>query len=154
MTTPAKSTSVSASASPTQSQPPFLGRGWSFPPTFSEGGGDVEMVSGQDDVQESLQIILGTLPGERVMQDSFGCALQKLLFEELDQRLLSKIERLISDALLEHEPRIELQGVDVTEDKNEPFCVIVSIKYAVRGTNSRFNMVFPFYLMEAAHSGL
>ncbi len=136
------------------SDAPFLGRGWSFPPTFTVGGAGVETVSGEEDVHQSLRIILGTTPGERVMQDTFGCDLTSLMFEEIDQRLLNKIERLVSDALLEHEPRVELDGVNVTESDTTPGCLLVSISYMIRGTNSRFNMVYPFYIQEAAHQGL
>lgn len=133
---------------------PFLGRGWSFPPTFTVGGGEVLTVAGEEDVYQSLRIILATTPGERVMQDTFGCDLTSLMFEEIDQRLLNKIERLVSDALLEHEPRIQLDKLDVSESPTTPGCLLVSINYTIRGTNSRFNMVYPFYLKEAAQPGL
>lgn len=135
------------------SDAPFLGRGWAFPPAFSAGGAEVEMVSGEEDVHQSLRILLGTTPGERVMQHAFGCDLASLLFEELDQNLINTIERIISDALTEHEPRIELEDLDVSPSATESSCVRVRIGYSIRGTNSRFNMVFPFYLMEAAQPG-
>jgi phage baseplate assembly protein W len=71
----------------------FLGRGWAFPPSFPELGAEVEMVSDAEDIVESLQILLGTLPGERVMQEAFGCNLASVLFEELDQDLISTVSR-------------------------------------------------------------
>lgn len=135
------------------SDAPFLGRGWSFPPTFTVGGAGVETVTGEDDVHQSLRIILATTPGERVMQDTFGCDLNSQMFEEIDQSLLSRIRRLVSDALLEHEPRIQLDSLNVNEG-DTPGCLLVSVNYTIRGTNSRFNMVYPFYLQEAAHPGL
>jgi uncharacterized protein len=135
------------------SDAPFLGRGWAFPPTFSAGGADVEMVSGPQDIHQSLQILLSTVPGERVMQDAFGCDLHSLLFEELDQDLINTLEQLISDAILAHEPRIVLDTVEVTPSDSEASCVLISISYSIRGTNSRFSMVFPFYLMENAQAG-
>ena len=127
----------------------FLGRGWSFPPTFSRGGGEVEMVTNAEDIQQSLRILLGTTRGERVMQESFGCDLQSLLFEEGDQWLMSRIERTIRDAIASHEPRITLDAVKVTGQDVRAGRLDVSIRYTIRGTNSRFNMVFPFYLTEA-----
>lgn len=132
----------------------FFGRGWAFPPSFTRGGADVEMVSGAADVRESLQILLGTSPGERVMQEAFGCDLASLVFEELDQGLRSTIERLLTDAILEFEPRIEVDRIDVAGSDDQPGCVIIGVKYTVRGTNSRFNMVFPFYLTEATLPGV
>lgn len=137
-----------------RSDAPFLGQGWGFPPTFARGGADVEVVSGLDDVRQSLQIILGTAPGERVLQESFGCALGRLLFEERDQSLINRIEKIVSDALLSHEPRIHVDAIDVTESSEEQGCLLIRVDYTVRGTNSRFNLVFPFYLMEAAQPGL
>lgn len=133
---------------------PFLGRGWAFPPAFAEGGADVAMVSGPADVHESLRILLSTVPGERVMRESFGCDFQSLLFAELDQSLLNKIERLVSSAILEYEPRVDLDSLDVSPSDSEPHCVLIRVSYTLRGTNSRFNLVFPFYLMEAAQPGL
>jgi uncharacterized protein len=131
----------------------FLGRGWAFPPSFTSGGADVEMTADAEDIQQSLHILLGTSPGERVMQEAFGCDLASLMFEEVTQGLLNTIERLIKNAIIDHEPRIKLDGVDVTRSGSEPGCVIISINYTVNGTNSRFNMVFPFYLTEATLPG-
>jgi phage baseplate assembly protein W len=136
------------------SDPSFLGRGWAFPPSFSAGGADVEMASGVEDIEQSLQILLGTGLGERVMQDTFGCDLGSLKFEELDQRLINTLERLITGAVLDHEPRIKLDRVDVDRSAPGPSAIFITVRYTVSATNSRYNMVFPFYLMEAAPSGV
>ena len=128
----------------------FLGRGWAFPPTFTRGGREVEMVSNAEDIQQSLRILLGTTQGERVMQESFGCDLTGLLFEEGDRWLFSRIERTIREAIVEHEPRITLDEVSVSGQDIRAGSLVVSVRYTIRGTNSRFNMVFPFYLTEAS----
>ena len=133
--------------------PSFLGTGWAFPPSFSVGGKEVETVSGVEDIHQSLEILLGTEPGERVMQELFGCNLQSVLFEEVDQRLVNRVIGLVSDAILEHEPRIALDRVDVVPNEPDAGWLQIAIQYTVRGTNSRFNMVYPFYLEEAAVSG-
>jgi phage baseplate assembly protein W len=130
----------------------FLGRGWAFPPSFSAGGGGVEMVADEEDIQESLRILLATRPGERVMQEGFGCDLESVLFEELDQGLVNSLTRLVEDAIIYHEPRIDLDRIDV-ERAGEPGLLRISIHYTVRGTNSRYNMVYPFYLDEATFPG-
>lgn len=136
------------------SDAPFLGRGWGFPPTFARGGADVEVVSGVEDVQESLQILLGTTPGERVLQETFGCQLSGLLFEERDQSLINRIRSTVSIALLLHEPRILVNSVEVKESSEEEGCILICVDYTLQSTNTRFNMVFPFYLNEAAQPGL
>lgn len=128
----------------------FLGTGWSFPPSFAPGGADVEMVSGPDDIHQSLEILFSTQLGERVMQDEFGCDLNRFLFEEIDRSLINGLTGMISDAILYHEPRISLDRLEIEESANEPGLLLISIDYTVRSTNSRFNMVYPFYLNEAS----
>lgn len=134
--------------------PSFLGTGWSFPPEFGPGGAEVATVSEVEDVHQSLAILLASRHGERPMQDSFGCNLDTLLFEEIDQALINQITTLIHDAVLRHETRIELLDVDVSPDPSEAGVLRIQLDYAVLGTNSRYNMVFPFYLNEAATPGL
>ena len=131
----------------------FLGTGWSFPPAFTKGGADVEMVSGAEDIQQSLQILLSTRLGERVMQDEFGCDLHGFLFEEVSQSLINSLTGLISDAILYHEPRINLERLDIAESETEPGLLLIQIDYTIRSTNSRFNMVYPFYINEAIATG-
>ena len=87
-------------------RPSFLGTGWAFPPTFIAGGGEVELVAGTADIHQSLQILLSTRLGERLMQESFGCDLTNILFEEIDQSMVNILTNLISDAILYHESRI------------------------------------------------
>jgi phage baseplate assembly protein W len=131
----------------------FLGTGWHFPPAFSAGGAEVEMVSGVADIHQSLQILLSTRLGERVMQEGFGCDLNHVLFEEIDQGLVNTLTRMISDAILYHEARITLDRLDVSESVDQPGLLSISIEYTVRSTNSRFNMVYPFYINEATPPG-
>ncbi len=127
----------------------FLGRGWRFPPRFHAAGAEVEMVAGPEDIHQSLQILLTTQLGERIMQDKFGCALDDLLFEEIDQSLVNRITAAVTDAILYHETRIKLDGVRVDEHPTEQGLLMIHVGYTVKTTNSRFNMVFPFYLNEA-----
>jgi phage baseplate assembly protein W len=124
----------------------FLGRGWAFPPSFTPGGAEVEMVSGAEDIRQSLEVLLQTAPGERVMQETFGCDLASMQFEEIDQELAATVGRLVQSAILEHEPRVQVDGVEVSPDGAAVERVLVSVRYTVRATNSRFNMVLPFYL--------
>ncbi|NER21528.1 MAG: GPW/gp25 family protein [Symploca sp. SIO1C2] len=126
----------------------FLGTGWSFPPSFNRDTASVAMVSDETDVLQSLGIILSTRPGERVMQPNFGCELSQFLFEEISQGLITKIKGLISDSLLDYEPRIDVDEVEV-DDTEEEGLLQIQVTYRVRTTNSRFNLVYPFYINEA-----
>ena len=130
--------------------PDFLGLGWAFPPRFGLGGASVAMVTGNEDIEQSLAILLATRRGERVMQDDFGCELSDFLFGEISQGLIGQVRDLISDAILHHEPRIALQGVEVSEHRAAEGILMIAIDYTVRATNSRYNLVYPFYLREAA----
>ncbi|MFN0195038.1 MAG: GPW/gp25 family protein [Aestuariivirga sp.] len=127
----------------------FLGTGWSFPPSFTLGGRDVAIVSEVEDIEQSLAILLSTRRGERVMQDDFGCALSDFLFGEISRGLIGRVRDLIADAILHHEPRITLNEIDVSESGAESGLLLIAIDYTVRATNSRYNMVYPFYLNEA-----
>lgn len=127
----------------------FLGNGWGFPPQFSGGGQDLEMVSGEKDILQSLEIILSTQLRERTMRPNFGCGLEQYLFEEIDQGLVTSIRGAIQNAVLDHEPRVELEKVDVDDSEENAGLILISIRYLVRATNNRFNMVYPFYLNEA-----
>jgi uncharacterized protein len=132
----------------------FMGTGWNFPPSFTKGGAGVVTVSGVEDIHQSLQILLSTQLGERVMQDEFGCDLHYVLFEEIDQSLINTLTSLVSDAILYFEPRISMDNLDISESQTQQGLLLISIDYTVRSTNSRFNMVYPFYINEAANPGL
>lgn len=123
----------------------FLGTGWSFPPEFSRNTGSVAMASDREDIEQSLQILLSTRPGERIMQPDYGCNLEKLMFEPLDTSLISYVEDLVKKAILYHEPRINPESVSVAEDPDQPGMLNVAVEYTIRTTNSRYNFVYPFY---------
>jgi uncharacterized protein len=125
----------------------FLGTGWSFPPTFHQDG-TVEMVSEEEDIVQSLEIILSTRPAERIMQPDFGCELSQFMFEEISQSTITGIRGIISDALLYHEPRIDVEDINIDDSEQEGL-LLISISYTVRSTNSRFNLVYPFYINES-----
>ena len=131
----------------------FLGTGWAFPPRFDPGGVGVAMVSGHDDIAQSLAILLATRRGERVLREDFGCELGDFLFGEISQRMVGQVRDLVSDAILHHEPRIRLDEVRVSADRAGDGVLLVTIDYTVRATNSRFNFVYPFYLREASAPG-
>ena len=130
--------------------PSFLGTGWSFPPAFARGGSAVEMASGAEDIEQSLTILLGTSLGERTLQEGFGCDLSRYLFEEVSHELVNHLTSLISDAILYHEPRIELDDLAISQSDAVEGLLLISLYYTIPTTNTRYNMVYPFYLHEAA----
>ncbi len=130
----------------------FLGRGWSFPPTFDSEIGAINMVEDVQDIQESLHILLSTSLGERVMQSNYGCNLKDYQFEPVNNALLSFLEDLIQNAILYFEPRILLESIEITQP--EDFELIegklrIELEYSIPTVNSRYNYVFDYYLREA-----
>lgn len=123
----------------------FLGTGWRFPILPDETGG-LAYRSGEEDVEQSLRILLLTRLGERVMRADFGSAAPRLVFAPGSEQYLRLLETSIRDAVRDWEPRVELDDVRAETEPGEPSRVTVSIAYRIKSTNSRFNLVFPFYL--------
>lgn len=129
-------------------QKSFLGSGWSFPPRFLDNTQGIEMSKDDDDIAESLYILLSTLPGERLMNPEYGCDLHSQVFKNITNSTKVIIEDLIATAILYFEPRVRLISVDVNDRGQMQGMITVSITYEVKGVNSRRNMVYPFYLAE------
>lgn len=126
----------------------FLGRGWSFPPDFSNPLAGVDMFKDEDNVAASLKVLLSTRPGERIMQPRYGCNLDELLFENLDTRTKTLIADKVESAILYFEPRVKLEKVTLDDSSLHEGLVLIKLIYTIKSTNSRFNFVFPFYIRE------
>jgi len=131
----------------------FLGTGWTFPPAFDNISGSVEMVSDYKDIEQSLNILLSTSLGERVMQPDYGCNLTDYMFESLSSTLIGIIKQKVENAILYYEPRIIAEKVEVTTA--DSFDLIegkftISVEYSIPQTNSRFNYVYGYFLNEAS----
>ncbi|HNW50966.1 MAG TPA: GPW/gp25 family protein [Prolixibacteraceae bacterium] len=126
----------------------FLGRGWGFPPEFSKELKAVGMLEDEDDIKSSLEILLSTRLGERIMVPNYGCNLDELLFKPLDRTLKTYVIDLIKTAILYHEPRIDVIKIKIESSDEQDGLLLISIDYIIRSTNSRKNMVYPFYKEE------
>jgi uncharacterized protein len=126
----------------------FLGRGWSFPPSFSKELLTVEMTEKETDIERSLQILLTTTLGERVMQPKYGCNMEELLFEPLNRTTKTIIIDKIRTSILYFEPRIDAKKIELDMTGELEGKVLIRIEYIIRATNSRFNFVFPYYINE------
>ncbi|WP_114782609.1 GPW/gp25 family protein [Botryobacter ruber] len=126
----------------------FLGTGWSFPPAFDKKTGGVEMLRDEEDIQSSLHVLLTTRLGERVMQPTYGCNLDELVFESLTSTFKSYIRDLVKTAILFHEPRVKLNKIELDDSREVEGVILIVVDYTVRTTNTRFNYVFPYYKNE------
>ncbi|GFE50690.1 baseplate protein [Roseobacter cerasinus] len=128
--------------------PSFLGRGWAFPPDFDNGTGQAQLVQAEEDIAESLRILMETRPGERVMHPNYGCRLHDLVFEPMDGETEAEIETAIRRAILFFEPRIKITSILVDVRNALDGHLAITLTYTVIETNERHNMVFPFYITE------
>jgi phage baseplate assembly protein W len=129
----------------------FLGTGWSFPPEFKGSTKEVTMFKDESDIKSSLEILLSTKIGERIMQPKYGCNMDELLFNPLNRTLKTFVSELIKTAILYHEPRIDVEKIDITKGDDLSGELLVLIDFKVRATNSRINMVYPFYQQEGTN---
>jgi hypothetical protein len=125
----------------------FLGVGLAFPPA-PDSNGAFAMAAYEEDIRQSLQVILATNPGERVMRPEFGAGLRDFVFEPADLSLLQRIETRVREALIDFEPRVDVVEVDTSIDPVAGNTVYISITYRIRASNSLANLVYPFYLEE------
>jgi phage baseplate assembly protein W len=126
----------------------FLGIGWKFPVQV-DNAGRITMSEFEQDIRESIRIILSTSKGERVMRPDFGCGIHDYVFGAMSTTTIGLIESSVRDALIRWEPRIDLLSVRVSTAEAEAGRLLVGIDYRVRATNNEFNLVYPFYLTES-----
>lgn len=122
----------------------FVGRGWAFPLRIDSTGA-FALSSGDDDVAESIRLILGTSPGERPMRPEFGCPIHELVFDTVDASLAGRVGSLVEAALTRWEPRIDVLAVTARPDPAAPQTLRIAVDYRISATNDRRNLVFPFY---------
>jgi phage baseplate assembly protein W len=124
----------------------FLGTGWTFPPEFNGSTGEVQMLADEDDIASSLKLLFGTAPGERLFAPKYGLDMHGVLFEPMSTTMRTMLEERVKIAILFYEPRINPLQLSVESPDPNSGTLLITLDYEVRATNSRFNLVFPFYL--------
>lgn len=127
----------------------FLGKGWAFPLTFENQGRTVRMATAEDDIRQSLTILLATNLGERVMRPTFGWKRDAVMFEALSTSFAAYLKRELETAILFYESRIELNQITFDSLASQGGRLDIRLDYTIRATNTRSNLVYPFYLDEA-----
>jgi Bacteriophage baseplate protein W len=137
--------------SATADSPPFdfLGCGFAFPFAVTPDG-RLARATDVRRIDESIWMILGTRPGERLMRPDFGCAIHGLLFAQNTPALRARAVDAVRRALVAHEPRIDVLDIRADFDAAQPSLLVLRIDYRVRGTNTVNNLVYPFYINESA----
>lgn len=132
-------------------QKSFLGTGWNFPPTFSNRGRTAKMVDDEEDIHQSLTILLSTIPGERVHRPKYGCGIHKMVYEKMNSSIITLFKHTIEKAIILFETRIQVNNIDIDFSNEEDGILYININYTIRLTNTRSNMVYPFYLSEGTN---
>lgn len=128
---------------------PYLGTGWAFPPHFVKGheSGAV-LVSAEEDIHQSLRILFSTIPGERIFRFDYGCDIRKWVFSKMNVSERTLIKDIIEQAIIAGEPRITLENTEIDIKDAYEGILWIQVSYIVKSTNSRSNMVYPFYFNE------
>lgn len=133
-------------------QKAFLGVGWAYPVSVDPATGLTAIASYEDDVRQSLWIILTTARGERVMRPDFGCGIYDLAFAVIDTATLTRVESEVRTSIQKYEARVELIDVIVDPSQAADGLLSIEVEYRVRRTNQVDNLVYPFYFAEGASS--
>lgn len=123
----------------------YLGTGIKYPLQLDRKG-ELMLSSEDENIQESILIILGTAIGERLMRPVFGCRIHELVFAPNNAGTAGLARFYVEDALIRWEPRIKLERIEVEPDEKDPALLLISVNYQVRATDSQANLVYPFYL--------
>ena len=125
----------------------FLGKGWRFPVAVNLTGG-ISSSAFEENVRESIFVILGTAPGERVKRQDFGCRIHDLMFAPNNDETAARAEYYCEEAIYKYEPRIADVKVKAVPNKDEPNRLDVRITYVIAGKSDKKNLVYPFYLLK------
>ncbi len=124
----------------------IIGRGWAFPPQI-DNQGHVALTTGETEIRQAIQIILGTSPGERVMRPDFGCRIHELVFAPNNQATRAAAERYIREALGRWEPRITVTRIQASSDQHDAGILNITVNYVIKGSHDPRSLVFPFYIL-------
>jgi phage baseplate assembly protein W len=124
----------------------FIGRGWAFPLRTDATGG-IALVSREREIEEAIRLVLGTSPGERPMRPDFGCRIHDYIFGLADDTTANEVSAEVTRALEQWEPRIDVHDVVVSFDALDQTLLYIDVRYSIRRTNDRRNLVFPFYVI-------
>jgi phage baseplate assembly protein W len=126
----------------------ILGAGLAFP-LGTDHRGAIALTSGREDIEQALNVILGTAPGERPMRPEFGCEIHDFVFDTIDAATVGRIETAIRAAAARWEPRIEVTAIDFDLSRVDEGTLLITIGYQILATNQAHNLVYPFYLIPA-----
>ena len=129
----------------------FIGKGWKFPIEFDVNTASVNMLSGEENIKNSLDVLFATAMGERIMHPDYGAELGSFVFERLNKSTITYMQAVVSDAILFNEPRIVVNNIEIEVKPDNSAKIEIIVDYTISATNNRYNYVYPFYLNEATN---
>jgi Bacteriophage baseplate protein W len=126
----------------------IIGSGLAFP-IHVDARGAIALAAGEEDIEQAMTLILSTAPGERPMRPEFGCEIHDYIFDSIDANTVTRMEAAVRSALLRWEPRIDVEQVEFDLSDVHQGQIAFTVRYTVRATNSRRNLVYPFYVIPA-----
>ena len=126
----------------------FLGTGLKFPVGINKVTGRFKMSSDDEDIKESIYIILMTRKGERLLMPNFGSNINDFVFEVVNETNLTLMENSIKNSIKTYEKRIRNLNVEISQDSQDSGRLIINISYIISNINMPGNIVFPFYIQE------
>jgi phage baseplate assembly protein W len=125
----------------------FRGQGWRMP-ILPDAAGGLGYIDGDDNIVQSVELSLRTVAGERVMRPNFGTTVADLLFAADSAQNLHRLEVAVDDAIKQWEPRVEVDQVQAVIVGDTQ--VDVTVDYRILRTNTKRNLVFPYYMESGA----
>ena len=113
----------------------IYGRSLAFPPRVGPDG-RVAWSEGEDNVRESIRIILLTQFKERLRRPTFGGGLGEFLFEPNNVTTRHALADRMTTVLSVWEPRITVQSVTVDPDPTDGEAAIATINYKLVATQT------------------
>ena len=126
----------------------IIGIGWSFPPHFSktaEDGAGVIMHTGTEEIEDSLSVLFSTQLGNRLFRPDFGCSIEEFQFRAVDSATEIRVKRMIENAVVEFEPRIDLHGLDVDLSELTEGKLRIDLRYSIKASYVKENIIYPFH---------
>lgn len=126
----------------------FLGRGWNFPPEFRNDSPGSRMALNEEDIRQSLMILLSTRSGERFNRREYGCGLYEFASEPINETLLNRMKNKIEKSILLFEPRINLTDIQFDRSREKDGVILISLNYVICLTRTNDSLIYPFYIMD------
>jgi phage baseplate assembly protein W len=122
--------------------------GWSFPVRVNPMTGKIETTTMQDDVKQSILILLRTFQGERLYHGAYGSNVNKFMFEPVKKSLMKNLKVEVLKTIRRWEKRAENLSIDVYNIVDNETALVINIRYTIAGTDIDQELNYALDLLE------